>query len=260
MGVRELLRYLEKLEIGLSSFSYEELGIVEAGELKKSFEVFKNGLEDKVFGISEVRQLDQICQEMGIEPSSSNKLLERPQKQLKPSEKLFSLIQSFENTKLTKEQKELVAQLKSVAGDLEKSQDMANPDEVARMEIKVLETRISSQKVNLKPVLEECMGQMELLEEFIRIYKQNILEFIGSLKLNQEMQNLKGIQVACQKVMPSLRMMNTVELLDIVKQMDTTCKSDKDYKYLKFLYDHFLMEYPKVESLLDYEIKALKNM
>ena len=220
MGVRELLRYLEKLEIGLSSFSYEELGTIEAGELKKSFEVFKNGLEDKVFGISEVKQLNQICQEVGIEPSPENSL-KNPQEPQKDSDKLLSLIQSLENTKMTKEQEKLVMELKSVAFSLENTNRSADQESSEAKTLKIAETRISSsQKVNLKPVLEECMGQMELLEEFIRIYKQNILEFIGSLKLNQESKNLKGIRVACQKVMPSLRMMNTIDLLDIVRQMD----------------------------------------
>jgi hypothetical protein len=65
LGTRELLNYLEKLEIGLSSFSYEELGVVEAGELKKSFEIFKHGLEDKVFGVSELKHW-KIFTKMGI--------------------------------------------------------------------------------------------------------------------------------------------------------------------------------------------------
>ena len=52
------MTYLEKLEIGLSSFSYEELGVVEAGKLKKSFEVFKMGLENKR---GEAGQIDFPC-------------------------------------------------------------------------------------------------------------------------------------------------------------------------------------------------------
>ncbi|MEM9649683.1 MAG: hypothetical protein AAF969_14495, partial [Bacteroidota bacterium] len=66
MGTRELLTYLEKLEIGLSSFSYDELGTEDAGKLKKSFDDFKNGLENKVFGVSEMKQLDVIYEQIGI--------------------------------------------------------------------------------------------------------------------------------------------------------------------------------------------------
>ena len=55
-------------------------------------------------------------------------------------------------------------------------------------------------------------------------------------------------------------MMRTVGLLEIIQLMDMACKTDNDIKYLTFLYDQFLTEYPKVEAVVDFEIDALRNM
>ena len=175
METRELLRYLEKLEIGLSSFSYEELGIVEAGELKKSFEIFRSDLEDKVFGTEEMNQLNDICGQMGISASSdANK---NPAENIgDPSrdiEQLFSLIASLEKTDLDTEQSTIVSTLRSMVKNL-----MAKNN---KPQAEVMESQFTSRKINLKPALEECMGQMELLEEAVKCYKRNIFEFIGSL-------------------------------------------------------------------------------
>lgn len=258
MGTRELLRYLEKLEIGLSSFSYEELGIVEAGKLKKSFEVFKHGLEDKVFGISGMEQLEVIYEQVGIQGPVDETASEKANES-DDADQMLSLISALEQTKLSSQQKEIAKKLRKIVQQSHtKDQDMTRAN--APLSTERWGSDFYSDKVNLKLVLEECMGHMELLEELIRIYKQNILEFIGSLKVHIQSQNFKEIRIACQKVQPCLRMMRTVGLLEIIQLMDTACKTDNDIKYLTFLYHQFLSEYPKVEALVDFEIEALRNM
>ncbi|TXN35761.1 hypothetical protein FVB32_14410 [Flagellimonas hymeniacidonis] len=264
MGTRELLTYLEKLEIGLSSFSYEELGTVEAGKLKRSFDDFKTGLEDQVFGVPQMEQLEVIYEDVGIQS---------PPKEIKEehndSQLFTSLIELLEKTELTEKQKNIVKELKTTA----RHEYMSNKKRLTETEKenqpmssntllieKNLESFLSTHKVNLKPVLTECMGQMELLEELVRLYKQNILEFIGSLKVQLQAKNFRGIDFACQKIQPCLRMMKTVSLLEITNQMITVCKTDNDIKYLNFLYNQFLVEYPKVEELVDFEIDVLRNM
>lgn len=272
MGTRELLTYLEKLEIGLSSFSYEELGTVEAGRLKKSFDSFKTGLEDKVFGVPEMNQLEVIYEQIGIKGAERKKLTKptsiNAQDIPSKTELLFSLIELLETTNLTKKQERITKALKTVSKhlsntDKENSERMEHIDNTipsTKMVHKNLESVFSTQKVNLKPVLTECMDQMELLEELIRLYKQNILEFIGGIKVHLQTKNFRGVDIACQKIQPCLRMMKTVSLLEITNQMSTVCKTDNDIKYLNFLYNQFLVEYPKVEELVDFEIDVLRDM
>ncbi len=264
MGTRELLTYLEKLEIGLSSFSYEELGTVEAGKLKRSFDDFKTGLEDQVFGVPQMEQLEVIYEDVGIQSPIKEIKEEQNDSQL-----FTSLIELLEKTQLTKKQKDIVKALKTTGNrefksnkkHLTETEKENQPMSSNTLLIeKNLESFLSTHKVNLKPVLTECMGQMELLEELVRLYKQNILEFIGSLKVQLQTKNFRGIDFACQKIQPCLRMMKTVSLLEITNQMITVCKTDNDIKYLNFLYNQFLVEYPKVEELVDFEIDVLRNM
>ena len=253
MGTRELLTHLEKLEIGLSSFSYEELGTVEAGELKKSFEVFKHGLENKVFGVPEMKQLEVIYERIGIK-SSETKSLETKEQDL------FMLIDSLEKTPLTQEQKEIVSNLRQMAQSLHKTVEPIKMPVPGRLLERSLESGFSSNTIDLKPVLEDCMGQMDLLEELVKLFKQNILEFVGSAKVHLYNENFKALDLSCQKVQSCLRMLKTDGLLQITQEIITLCRTDNDKKHHAFLYSQFVEEYPKVEEQVDFEMEMLRTI
>ncbi|TMU56425.1 hypothetical protein [Flagellimonas algicola] len=253
---------MEKLEIGLSSFSYEELGTEEAGKLKRSFDIFRTGLEDKVFGVPEMKQLDVIYEQVGIQASSSS-LIDESFTKADSITQLLTLIALLDKTNLDQRQREIVRALHKVGKRLKNDDSDQSKTTVQNNQLligKNLESLMTTSKVNLKPVLEECMGQMELLEELVRIYKQNVLEFIGKIKVHLQTENFRGVDFACQKIQACLKMMKTVSLLEITEQMSTVCKTDNDIKYLNFLYQQFLVEYPKVEELVDFEIDVLRNM
>lgn len=252
METRELLTYLEKLEIGLSNFSYEELGTVEAGELKKSFEVFKHGLENKVFGVPEMKQLEVIYERVGIQ--GSERKPSTSQHGHVTHQTLLSLIDSLEKTPLSSKQKEIVSTLRHVAQGLcEASTDHTSLN-------RSLESSFSSNNINLKPVLNDCMGQMELLEELVRMFKQNVLEFVGSAKVHLQNENFNALDLSCQKVQSCLRMLKTDGLLEITQEIITLCRTDNDRKHHSFLYDQFVKEYPKVEEQVDFEMELLGAM
>ncbi|WP_228237302.1 hypothetical protein [Allomuricauda sp. M10] len=259
MGTRELLNYLEKLEIGLSSFSYEELGVVEAGELKKSFEIFKHGLEDKVFGVSELKQLEDLYKRMGIlEPQRKSASFDKPI----TKDPIFQLLDALENTPLNKTQLELTKALKKAAEKLvkiDKNTPESMPNHFQYIE-KSLVTGYSEHKINLKPVLEDCMGRMELLEELVRMFKHNVLEFIGSSKIHLLNEDFSALALCCQKVGPNLRMMKTYELLEIVQQISLLSKTDNDSKHLAFLYEQFVTEYPMIQEQVDFEMELFRTM
>ena len=245
MGTTELLRYLEKLEIGLSSFSYEELSTTEAGELKKTFNDFKNGLEDKVFGVPPTNELDVIYEEIGI--SKPRKETDTNYKEILL--KINKLVQEFDVSGLSGKQKDSLRELQRLTMISEKEY----PDCIE----KSLGTK-DIERINLEPLWGECMHQMDLMEELARLYKQNIFEFVGKTKINLQSRNIRGLDFSCQKIGPSLRMLHCQTLLEITEQMSNACKSDNDLKHLNFLYNEFLDEYPKVEQLLDKSMHQLR--
>ncbi|MEX0359840.1 MAG: hypothetical protein AB3N10_02520, partial [Allomuricauda sp.] len=153
MGTRELLTYLEKLEIGLSSFSYEELGTEEAGKLKRSFDVFRTGLEDKVFGVPEMKQLDVIYEQVGIQPSASS-LNDESFIKANSVTQLFTLIALLDKTNLDQRQREILRGLHKV-GERLKTDDL-NQSNISvqdnqQLIEKNLESFMTTSKVNLKP-------------------------------------------------------------------------------------------------------------
>ncbi|MET7029208.1 ATP-binding protein [Sediminicola luteus] len=113
-------------------------------------------------------------------------------------------------------------------------------------------------KINLKLILEECMGEVDLLEELVTLYKQNALEFIGNVKHHLEVEDYENIQFAAHKMKSGLAMMQTYSLHAIVVQIHQTCITDKDQKHLEFLYNCFLEEYPVVINEIEIEMKKLK--
>nr|WP_298998751.1 hypothetical protein [uncultured Allomuricauda sp.] len=245
MGTIELLKYLEKLEIGLSSFSYEELNTTEAGKLKRTFDEFKNDLEGKVFGSHPSEELEVIYEEIGIsKPKTDSKtdyqaVLER----------INQLLKEFDESGLNSKQNTLLRQLKLAV----KTSD-ENPYCVERR----LGAK-ENERINLEPLWEECMFQMDLMDELARLYKQNVLEFVGKTKIHLQSGNVRSIDFSCQKIEPSLRMLRCHSLLEITEQMSMVCKSDNDFKHLNFLYNEFLQEYPKVEKLLNKKILLLQK-
>lgn len=113
--------------------------------------------------------------------------------------------------------------------------------------------------VNLSPVLKECLGQKELLDELIRLFNQNIFEFIGKMKMHLQNNNFQGIAFAAHKIKSSLKMLETETLSEICEQISELCKTNTNHKNLKALYEQFLEEYPKVATQIDLEVNKLKT-
>lgn len=113
-------------------------------------------------------------------------------------------------------------------------------------------------KINLSIILEDCLGQMNILEELVLLYKQNVLEFIGILKFNLENEDLSEIEFAAHKLKSGLAMMQSNSLYNIVNRIQHICKGNGDKKHLKFLHRCFIEEYPLVEAAINEQIKALK--
>ncbi len=132
-----------------------------------------------------------------------------------------------------------------------------------RLESKVInpeaEVYPDATKVNLAVILEDCMGQIDLLEELIILYKQNALEFMGVIRMHLETENMDIMASAAHKIKSGLAMMQSESLHRIVVQMHGICKANGDRKHLKFLFDCFVKEYPIVEAAIEEQVKALKK-
>lgn len=132
-----------------------------------------------------------------------------------------------------------------------------NPPTIAKMTSKL--EKHKPEEVDLVPVLEDCMGQVSMLEDLIILYKQNVLEFIGATRIHLEQEDFEGLAFASHKVKCGLKMLNTQSLTALVEQIHTISRTNQDLKHLKFLHQCFLEEYPVVEAAIDCELLKLKK-
>lgn len=191
----DLLNQLSELETMFNSFSFDELPVDEATELKEMFNSFKQRLEDKIWGV----------------PTTSQKTI---------------------------------------------SQDLKREIEIIDSSIRpdaIVET------INLNLIFEDCLGEIEVVEDLVILYKQNILEFIGKVKLALENKDFEVIRLASHKVICGLKMIETKRLLEIVDSMSNVSKTTQDIAYLRFLFECFVNEYPIIEASVDEQLAVLQN-
>ena len=113
--------------------------------------------------------------------------------------------------------------------------------------------------VDLRPALDDCMGDITVLKELIQLYKLNALEFMGKVKIHLQNEDFTEIRNAAHKIKCGLAMMHSHNLYFIVEQMHNNCKNTRDIEHLKKLYDCFVKKYPVVEQAMDQEVEILEK-
>lgn len=114
-------------------------------------------------------------------------------------------------------------------------------------------------EVDLLPILEKCMGELDLLENLVSLYKQNALEFMGRARLHLSNKDIGELEFAVHKINSGLVMMQTLGLHKLALQMQHICQTDRDIRHLEFLYGCFLKEYPMVEKAIEKEMEKLRK-
>lgn len=113
--------------------------------------------------------------------------------------------------------------------------------------------------VNLHPIMEECSGKIELLDELVRLFEQNILEFIGKTKMHLQSRNTQGVGFATHKIKSSLKMLHVEGLIAICEGMLLECRTSNNLDHLNTLFEEFVTEYPKVEMAISLELNRIKH-
>jgi HPt (histidine-containing phosphotransfer) domain-containing protein len=292
LNSKTLLAQLSYLEQSLQNYSYEKLPANDARQLKECLAAFREQLELKM-----QRQSGAVHENQGtrvhsidinqrrtkstseattlpisenLEPLSKSRRFTEYLKDSPLTEEQLAYINAILassdiTTRVSNEPNEDPAAMIGGQADINNSKksnkinpmnssrkntsEAVNPNEHAKgMEV----------KIDLAPVLADCLGQLDLLEELIRLYKQNALEFIGQVKLHLQNLDFEGIRFAAHKIKSGLKMMKTLELLAIAEQIEAASKADQDLKHLDFLFGCFVKEYPAIERAIDAELVKLK--
>ena len=115
-------------------------------------------------------------------------------------------------------------------------------------------------KIDLASLLDDCMGEYELLENLISLFKQNAIEFIGACCVHLKNKDYEGIGFASHKIKSGLAMLKTNSLLSIVEKMHDFGKKGTGLDELEKLYTAFIIEYSIIEKVIDVEMEKLGNI
>ena len=114
-------------------------------------------------------------------------------------------------------------------------------------------------QLSLSGILEECMGEIELLEELIGLFKENMLDFIGRANIYIPEGNFSRLGFAAHTVKTGLSMMKADNLYSLVDEIVICCRTNRDLPKIGRLYDQLLLTYPLMEKAIDRELMLLKN-
>ncbi|WP_281543225.1 ATP-binding protein [Maribacter aestuarii] len=113
-------------------------------------------------------------------------------------------------------------------------------------------------EIDLDKVYEDCFGEIEILSELIRLFKQNVFEFIGAVKINLKHNDLKEVSLSAHKLKAGLAMMNAKHLLNLIIAIEASCKNNDEVE-VERLYQEFLDAYPGNEKAIDRQLTELKK-
>jgi signal transduction histidine kinase len=105
--------------------------------------------------------------------------------------------------------------------------------------------------IDLAPLLQDCLGRVEILEDLVVLYRQNALEFIGTVKVCLGSSDFEGIAFAANKINCAIKMFRTENLSFLAEQIHKSSRMEQDILHLKFLHGCFLQEYAVVEAAIE---------
>ena len=140
-----------------------------------------------------------------------------------------------------------------------KKKGNADQEEAGIKLITVEEVATAAEEYSLDAVLADCMGEIELMEELVLLFKQNVREFMTIASEHLQKGDFKSLEFALHKIKSGLAMMQTDNLHNLVVLMHQNSKEGQDLTYLNNLYQEFLEAYPQVEQMIDGALFKLRK-
>ncbi|WP_419211555.1 ATP-binding protein [Maribacter sp. X9] len=122
---------------------------------------------------------------------------------------------------------------------------------------KMIQSKETTQ-VELHNLLNDCFGEVDMLNELVRLFKSNVLEFIGNVKIHMNNNNLKQIAFAAHKLKASFAMLKANGMRELIVELEAKCKANKATE-VQELYLAFLEDYPLLEQNMDRQLAELNK-
>ena len=112
--------------------------------------------------------------------------------------------------------------------------------------------------VDLNHLLKDCFGEIDMLNELVKLFKLNVIEFIGNVKIHLQTENLKEISLSAHKLKAGFAMIKADGMRKLIVEVENSCKTNQPEK-VKELYKAFLNDYPLLEENLSNELEKMNK-
>ncbi|MGB2759086.1 MAG: ATP-binding protein, partial [Maribacter stanieri] len=112
--------------------------------------------------------------------------------------------------------------------------------------------------VDLTSLLKDCFGEIDMLNELVKLFKLNAIEFIGNVKVHLQTEDLNQIALSAHKLKAGFAMIKADGMRSLIVELEVSCKSNKPNK-VRELYQAFLNDYPLLEENLTDALKSLNK-
>ncbi|MDG1572944.1 response regulator [Robiginitalea sp. M366] len=113
--------------------------------------------------------------------------------------------------------------------------------------------------LDLQTLVDECDGDVDMLEELAELFKGNILEFLGRLKVHSATSDFLQIREAAHKVKAGLMLLGASHWIEAVSEIQQLSRAETGISRIIEIYTELTEAYPVLESSLHAAMAALKK-
>ena len=124
---------------------------------------------------------------------------------------------------------------------------------------KAMKDTASSGLVSLEGIWAECLGDLEMLDELVILFRSNLLEFLGALKTHLTLLDYEQIGSCAHKIKAGLKLVNAGPWLEMLEELQALNRARSGVERMRQLYREMLDEYPKLDQDLNRALEQIKN-
>ena len=123
----------------------------------------------------------------------------------------------------------------------------------------VVQEKDCSGAVSLEGIWGECLGDFEMLEEMVKLFRSNLLEFLGALKTHLTLLDYEQIASCIHKIKAGLKLVEAASWLEKLEELQALNRSMSGVGRMRQLYREMLEDYPQLDQDLDRALEQIKN-
>ncbi len=133
------------------------------------------------------------------------------------------------------------------------------PAEVQKGATLNADARQSGNIAALDELWEDCSGNIGMLEDLLQLLKNNLLEFLGNLRIHIPVADYSSIEAASHKVKAGLKMIQAAKWLEQVESIHKLSRTRSGIDRIESQYQCMVREYDSLEKKLESDLDKIRK-